>query len=208
MSKKQTPAPSTAPYNVVSLPSQPLKPEEEQAVRNVISEAAPRVRPSTIVVLPHDQYRDIANQVARGRFGDTRLGNAAGSEEDNSQQSNFQTGIRNGFSMVKLGRMYIDRNILNNQNDLRETLTHELGHFQVDGGTEEQADDAKVDLNNRVKQAAKIDSGVAQLPVVAQIGDKVVAFHPDMSMDDIQAAAAKIHQDSNDATPSAQGGAQ
>lgn len=75
------------------------------------------------------------------------------------------TNIKDAFSLVQAGQMYIDSALLKNPNRLRDILTHELGHFQVGGGTEKQADAVKDKvLNPRAKAMQKLLSDVQNLP--------------------------------------------
>jgi|SRR5215469_1179403 len=154
-------------YSITSLPSTPVSSEDQQKIHDVIDAAAPSKLPDTIVVLPHKQFRNFASQVVGGSIGGKRVSNAQGSEEHfGISGSSGTTGIGDGFSMVQLGRMYLDSDTLKNPNRLREILTHELGHFQVGRGTEAEADSVKnQSLNPAAKKALKEWAAVNSLPV-------------------------------------------
>ena len=120
--------------------------------------------PDSIVVLPNKNFKSLAFQVEHGSLGGKQVGNADGSEEH--FQGMGGTSIGDAFSIVGAGRMYINGDLLKNPNRLRDILTHELGHFQVGGGTEKQADAVKDKvLNPRAKAMLKNVAEIQNLPV-------------------------------------------
>lgn len=150
-------------FHITSLPSTPVSDKDQSTIRDIVAEAAPNILPNNIVVLPSKNFQQLAFQAEHGTFGHSVVSNARGSEEHFASMGG--TNIKDAFSLVQAGQMYIDSALLKNPNRLRDILTHELGHFQVGGGTEKQADAVKDKvLNPRAKAMQKLLSDVQNLP--------------------------------------------
>jgi hypothetical protein len=157
------PVPEPDDYSVTG-----ATPEQEKQVRGWIADAAPEVKPNTIVYLPSKQYNKVRSQLENGFLGDQRVGSTSGqggSESFGRSGSVVNTHIGDGFSLRSAKRIYLNADTLKNDKRARDVLYHELGHLKANTASEEVADEGKDTFNKREKNVQQITSMVDQLPL-------------------------------------------
>jgi hypothetical protein len=161
-----------------------VSPEDEARVRAHISDMAPDAYPQQIAFLPAEQYRKVASQISKqGTFGGAQI--SRGNKSQESFGSNGGTQIGNAFSMPSTtGRMYVNADLLHpkRENDLKDLLGHELGHFAAvpkHDSSEDTADEWRDKVYRpREKQQEALTKTMADLPATHYLGSALPPVQP------------------------------
>jgi hypothetical protein len=151
--------------NIVGTPDVPVTATQQTAIRTLLADAAPSVLPDTIVVLPTDTYTKVSRAIARGQFGSRRTN--SGSDQETFGHMAGNSVIGDGFSLVALGRLYLDHRLLTHPDQLAQILFHELGHFARGPRSNEDAANTVRDhiYAPRARQSRNLWREIAQLPL-------------------------------------------
>lgn len=141
-----------------------VTPEQEAMVRGYISDMAPDAYPTGgIAFVPADKYKKLARQIQNGTFMGRQVGHGEGAQETFGPQGSTHLG--NGFSVRGMGRTWLNADLLNRPEQLKQVLAHEMGHFASSNASEDSADEYKDKVYApRMKAQEQLSNTVMAMP--------------------------------------------